>query len=163
MSDDVAAKERTILVAVDEGDESMNALSWCLNNIISADSNDTLLLLYSKPPRYLYGSMDGTGYLFSPEVMASMQKYNNDVASSVLVKAKRLCEQVAPNVRVETRVEDGDPRDVICGVAEKLKPDVLVMGSHGYGPIKRAFLGSVSNHCAQNVNCPVLIVKSPKK
>lgn len=26
----------------------------------------------------------------------------------------------------------------------------------------RAFLGSVSNHCAQNVTCPVLIVKKPK-
>jgi len=26
----------------------------------------------------------------------------------------------------------------------------------------RAFLGSVSNHCAQNVKCPVLIVKKPK-
>ena len=26
----------------------------------------------------------------------------------------------------------------------------------------RAFLGSVSNHCAQNVKCPVLIVKRPK-
>lgn len=26
----------------------------------------------------------------------------------------------------------------------------------------RAFLGSVSNHCAQNIKCPVLIVKRPK-
>lgn len=34
-------------------------------------------------------------------------------------------------------VEHGDPRDVICEVAEKIKPQVLVMGSHGYGLIKR--------------------------
>lgn len=59
-------------------------------------------------------------------------------------------------------MENGDPRDVICEMAEKLAADVLVMGSHGYGLIKRAFLGSVSNYCAQNVKCPVLIVKKPK-
>ena len=35
------------------------------------------------------------------------------------------------------RVENGDPRDVICEVAEKINADVLVMGSHGYGLIKR--------------------------
>lgn len=40
---------------------------------------------------------------------------------------------------METRVENGDARDVICSVAQKLVPDVLVMGSDGYGLIKRYF------------------------
>ncbi|KAK4282725.1 hypothetical protein QN277_014069 [Acacia crassicarpa] len=76
-------------------------------------------------------------------------------------KAKKLCMNLQ-QVKVETRVEKGDPRDVICGMAEKLGMDVVVLGSHGHGLIKRALLGSVSNHCAQNVKCPVLIVKKPK-
>lgn len=38
---------------------------------------------------------------------------------------------------MEARVENGDPRDVICQMAEQLGADVLVMGSHGYGIIKR--------------------------
>lgn len=66
-------------------------------------------------------------------------------------------------MKVETRVEKGDPRDVICEMAEKLGAHVVVMGSHGYGLIKRAFLGSVSNHCAHNLKCPLLIVKMPAK
>lgn len=40
-------------------------------------------------------------------------------------------------VKVETIVEHGDARDVICQAAEKLHVDMLVMGSHGYGVIKR--------------------------
>ena len=40
-------------------------------------------------------------------------------------------------VKVETRIEHGDPRDVICQMTAKLGADVLVMGSHGYGLIKR--------------------------
>ena len=38
---------------------------------------------------------------------------------------------------METKIEHGDPRDVICQMTEKLGADVLVMGSHGYGLIKR--------------------------
>ena len=64
-------------------------------------------------------------------------------------------------VRVETCVEKGDPRDVICGAAEKAGADLLVMGSHGYGFLQRALLGSVSDHCVQNCKCPVVVVKRP--
>jgi len=38
---------------------------------------------------------------------------------------------------VETRIENGDPRDVICQAVQKMGVDILVMGSHGYGVIKR--------------------------
>ncbi|GAU21524.1 hypothetical protein TSUD_34870 [Trifolium subterraneum] len=99
------------------------------------------------------------GYLFSSDITATMEKYSQQVADCVLEKAKLICGDVQ---NVETRIENGDPRDVICEAVQKLGVDILVMGSHGYGVIKRAFLGSVSNHCAQNVKCPVLIVKKPK-
>ena len=158
---DVAAKARKILVAVDESEESTYALSWCIENIITGNTNDALILLYSIPPRAVYSSLDGTGYLFSSDILATMERYSNEVAQCVMEKAKRLCKDL-DGVKVETIVERGDARDVICQVAERLHVDMLVMGSHGYGVIKRAFLGSVSNHCAQNVKCPVLIVKKPK-
>lgn len=57
----VAAKERKILVAVDEGEESMYALSWCLKNLNVENSKDTLILLYVKPPKAVYTALDGTG------------------------------------------------------------------------------------------------------
>ncbi|KAH7542967.1 universal stress protein A-like protein [Ziziphus jujuba] len=159
--DDVAAKERRILVAVDEGEESTYALSWCLKNVISDNSKDTLILLYAKPPRPVFTALDGTGFLFSSDITSAMDRYGNELAECIIEKAKRMCKDLQ-DVKVETRIESGDPRDVICQMAEKLGADVLVMGSHGYGLIKRTFLGSVSNHCAQNVKCPVLIVKKPK-
>jgi nucleotide-binding universal stress UspA family protein len=40
-------------------------------------------------------------------------------------------------VKVETLVESGDPRAVICDATDKIKADLLVMGSHGYGFIQR--------------------------
>ncbi len=154
---DMPENERRILVAVDEGEESMYALSWCLKNLVFQNSKDTLILLYVKPPRAVYSAYDG--YLFSSDLTATMDRYSQQVADSILEKAKRLCNNLQ---NVETRIGNGDPRDVICEMTQKLGADILVMGSHGYGLIKRAFLGSVSNHCAQNAKCPVLIVKKPK-
>ncbi|KAI3440491.1 U1-type domain-containing protein [Psidium guajava] len=158
---EVEAEERRILVAVDESEESMHALSWCLKNIVSDKFRDNLLLLYVKPPRAVSTALDGTAYMFSSEVMLAIERYGNEVADCVMEKAKRLCSELG-DVKVETRIENGDARDVICQMTERLGADLLVMGSHGYGLIKRTFLGSVSNHCAQNAKCPVMIVKKPK-
>ncbi|CAI9103510.1 OLC1v1002007C1 [Oldenlandia corymbosa var. corymbosa] len=155
-------KGRKILVAVDEGEESGYALRWCLNNIVNQDSKDALVLLFAKPPRPVYSALDGSGYLFSADILETMERYSNEVADQVMEKAKNSCAGLNDDIKVETKVVNGDPRDVICQVAERLNVDLVVMGSHGYGLIKRAFLGSVSNHCAQNLKCPVLIVKKPK-
>ncbi|KAL4370458.1 hypothetical protein AHAS_Ahas06G0067800 [Arachis hypogaea] len=59
-------------------------------------------------------------------------------------------------------VVEGDPRNVLCEAVEKHHASVLVVGSHGYGAIKRAVLGSVSDYCAHHAHCTVMIVKKPK-
>ncbi|KAK9147027.1 hypothetical protein Sjap_006930 [Stephania japonica] len=160
MDDVDADRERKILIAVDDGEESMYALTWAIKNVISQNSKDTLVLLYAKQPPVVFTSFDGTGYLFSSDIV-SLDKYRDDVAENVIERARRLCRDLN-NVKVEVRVETGDPRDVICEAAEKVGADVLVMGTHGYGLIKRALVGSVSNHCSQKAKCPVLVVKKPK-
>jgi len=55
-------KERKIMVAVDESQESMYALSCCITNLIS--QTNKLLLLYVRPPSAFY-SLDAAGLLFS--------------------------------------------------------------------------------------------------
>ncbi|GLJ09326.1 hypothetical protein SUGI_0106670 [Cryptomeria japonica] len=154
-------KQRKIMVGVDESEESMNALSWALDFFCIGNAKDSLILLHAQPPPGDYSNMDSTGYLFSSEIDQAVEKYQKNVTENVLKRAKSIC--IGKNVCEESRVCVGDARDVICEEAEKIKPDFLVIGSHGYGTIKRAFLGSVSDYCAHNVKCPVLIVKHLKK
>jgi len=63
MADEAGApKDRKILVAVDESEESMHALSWCLENVLfCSNCKDTLILLYAIPPRAVYPTFDNTG------------------------------------------------------------------------------------------------------
>ncbi|KAL0391115.1 UNVERIFIED_CONTAM: hypothetical protein Scaly_0468600 [Sesamum calycinum] len=60
-------------------------------------------------------------------------------------------------------VVDGDARNVLCDAVEKHHASVLVVGSHGYGALKRAVLGSVSDYCAHHAHCSVMIVKKPNQ
>ncbi|KAL1543971.1 universal stress protein A-like protein [Salvia divinorum] len=157
--------ERKVVVAVDESEESMYALSWCLTNLLSPKNpnpNTTLILLYIKPPIPSYSSLDVTGYLFAGDVIATMDKYSKDLANSVMKRAEAVFNRCNSTVKVEKKVGSGDAKDVICAAVDKLEADILVMGSHDYGFIKRALLGSVSNYCAKHVKCPLVVVKRPK-
>src|SRR5947209_8673687 len=61
---------------------------------------------------------------------------------------------------VARRVEYGDPATEICRVAEDERFDVIVVGSHGGGFMKRVLLGSVSQHLLHHAPCPVLVVRA---
>ncbi|XP_062209152.1 uncharacterized protein LOC133910908 isoform X2 [Phragmites australis] len=127
---------RRIVVAVDEGEESMHALSWCLANVVSPAGADTLVLLHARRSRPVYAAMDGAGYILTSDVMASVERHANAVSAAAIDKAKRICAEHL-HVKVETLVESGDPREVICDATDKIGADLLVMGSHGYGFIQR--------------------------
>lgn len=58
------------------------------------------------------------------------------------------------------RTAVGDPGTVICEMASGLACDVVVIGSHGHGLLKRMFLGSVSTHVLHHAPCPVLVIRN---
>ncbi len=53
----------------------------------------------------------------------------------------------------------GDPGDMIVEAAEAEHADMVLVGSHGRGPVGRLLLGSVSEHVVRNAPCPVLVVR----
>jgi nucleotide-binding universal stress UspA family protein len=64
------------------------------------------------------------------------------------------------NPHVEELVEVGDAADVICRVADRLRVDVVIVGSHGRTGLGRLLLGSVSEHVVRHAPCPVLVVRA---
>ena len=155
-------ESQRIVVAVDESEESMFALQWCLSNLTSPDTKNTLILLYVKPPPAIsISSFDAPGYVFSSEVISAMEKQSKDLVNAVMKRAEAVYAKFSSNVNLERVVGKGDAKNVICRIVEKLGADTLVMGCHGYGFFQRALLGSVSDYCAKYAKCPVVIVKHP--
>ncbi|MEZ5344213.1 MAG: universal stress protein [Pyrinomonadaceae bacterium] len=62
-------------------------------------------------------------------------------------------------LEIETEVIEGDPKNVILDVAENWEADLIILGSHGYGNVKRFLLGSVAQAVAAHAPCSVEIVR----
>ena len=56
-----------------------------------------------------------------------------------------------------TRVLEGAPGPAICDLAAELAASAVVIGSRGRGGLRRAVLGSVSDHVVRNAPCPVIV------
>jgi nucleotide-binding universal stress UspA family protein len=89
---------------------------------------------------------------------------NGEFARVGEVEAKRIAAEAAARAEeagVETQsvVVRGFPVDEICLAAEKFAPRFLVLGSHGWGTMKRALFGSVSSGVLHKASCPVLVVR----
>lgn len=55
----------------------------------------------------------------------------------------------------------GSPESRITESAEEFRPDLIVLGSHGYKTWERLLLGSVSESVLHHVKCSVLIARAP--
>lgn len=60
---------------------------------------------------------------------------------------------------VVRRVVPGTPSAAISERVSALHPDLLVLGTHGYGGVKRLVLGSVAEATARYAGCSTLIVR----
>ncbi len=56
----------------------------------------------------------------------------------------------------------GHPVIKILEVANRLDVDLIVMGTHGKGPIEQAFLGSVAEKVLKKSTRPVFVIPLPK-
>jgi nucleotide-binding universal stress UspA family protein len=60
-------------------------------------------------------------------------------------------------LKTTTEAREGDPADVLCGIAEDHNADLLVVGNKG---MQRRVLGSVPNSVSHKAPCSVVIVKT---
>eukprot|EP00271_Cylindrocystis_brebissonii_P003735 TRINITY_DN149_c0_g2_i6.p1 TRINITY_DN149_c0_g2~~TRINITY_DN149_c0_g2_i6.p1 ORF type:complete len:170 (+),score=37.92 TRINITY_DN149_c0_g2_i6:239-748(+) len=152
-------KARKVVISVDEGEESLEALRWALRNVVQGD--DKVHVVHAQPLPQVYGGpMLGPGALYMPPEYLETVKSHQDAQSKAIIKtAKDICTSVRNDIKVEGDVIVGEPREGICSAVEQLNADLLVMGSHGHGAVKRALLGSVSDYCIHHAKCPVVVVR----
>jgi len=64
-----------------------------------------------------------------------------------------------PDTLVSTSVVSGPPTAAITEHVASSHPDLLVLGTHGYGGVKRMVLGSVAEALARYSSCATLVVR----
>ncbi|TYK18129.1 universal stress protein A-like protein [Cucumis melo var. makuwa] len=153
-------EKQVMVVGIDDSAHSLYALEWTLDHLLvpisPVNSPFKLIVVHAKPSASSAISLAGPG---AAEVLPYVDSDLKKIAARVIEKAKEIC--LARSVHdVVLEVIEGDARNVLCEAVEKHHASVLVVGSHGYGAIKRAVLGSVSDYCAHHAHCTVMIKSS---
>jgi nucleotide-binding universal stress UspA family protein len=141
-----------ILVAIDGSDHSDHALDFALDLALRYSAK--ILLLTVVPPVFLpIASLNVIKSQAVSDASAELEKSFSRALSDAEGKAKKRAK-----LNVFTKLEHGNPDEVIIETAKLGNFDLVVIGSRGLGRRDYA-LGSVSSKVADNATCPVLIVK----
>ena len=86
------------------------------------------------------------------------------IATDWLMEGEKLASDVAQRLRSAgfktcTRMEEGGATERILDCAQKWRPDLILLGSHGWRGLDRVLLGSVSEAIARHASCSVEIVR----
>jgi nucleotide-binding universal stress UspA family protein len=65
-------------------------------------------------------------------------------------------QRLDPEIQHALAFEEGDAAEVLCAESETL--DLLVLGSRGYGPIRRVLLGGTASKVMRAASCAVIVV-----
>jgi nucleotide-binding universal stress UspA family protein len=142
---------RTIVAAVDFSETSDDALRVACE--LAACHDSELHLVHVIPDaRQQAWSVEAPGLDFSALQQESM-------ADAERMLASRTAAVTAPLPRVVRRVVAGLPAArEIDQYAATHGADLIVVGTHGYGPVRRLVLGSVADRVVRMAPCPVLTV-----
>jgi nucleotide-binding universal stress UspA family protein len=91
--------------------------------------------------------------------------HTRDTMTHEVEDAQAVLDRVAPRLAgkgfaVRTVIGRGDPAEVTVQQAAELDCDLIAMGTHGHGTLKRVVLGSFAERVRHATDVPLLLVKA---
>lgn len=132
-----------IVVGVDGSESSRQALRWATRQAQFTGARLDVVITWELPTSF--GWVPPYPADFNPA--ADAQRAADEEVATVL--------RDYPDVDVQTTVVEGHPAPTLVDASRDA--ELLVLGSRGHGEFAGMLIGSVSQHCASNAHCPVLV------
>jgi universal stress protein E len=142
---------RRALIALDQSDISA-AILGAVESFFLAKNTDAVIV-HAYEPHY-EGMLTFAG-VAEEAVRQYERKWTDEIEISVRDLLKRHSQDFT---RYSIVLEQSRPVPAILRAAERIHPDLIVMGTRGHGRLRRALLGSVSNRVLHEAPCDVLVV-----
>jgi|SRR5215207_3379431 len=147
-----------ILLATDGSEEANLAASTAAD--LAKGTGSELHVVYVEPVSYVYEMTEWEAS--RADLPGELERAAEELAESRLEKQAQKLEEAGGQIAgTHTRV--GFPDAEIVGLAERLGAGLIVMGSRGLGPLRRALMGSVSDSVVRHAHCPVMVVRPEKE
>jgi nucleotide-binding universal stress UspA family protein len=148
---------KRILVAIDGSPTSTHALRTALG--LARDGGVPLHVLHVIDDAAIAQTFDGTAYV-SPQYVEGLLAGMREAGRKVLAKAEKAAAKdgcAVETVLVETRGRS--VAHAILAYARKIRPDLLVLGTHGRRGLSRLVMGSDAEMVVRESPVPVLLVR----
>lgn len=151
-----------ILVCVDGSEHSKKAVEKAAVIAEGCNVNEvTIIHVDEGKMNFSTAARGGEGYALSvidTDRVKEMVEEHKEERNKLLQEALNVFE--AKDIKARTMLKEGHPSLTIVKVAAEEEFDMIVIGSRGFGGLKKLFLGSVSNAIVQEAkNCSVVVVK----
>ena len=158
---------RHILVPTDFGEGALAALEYAVELCQGSPGRITLLhVLHTEKATETLMGLDAIGYLSNalelpPGLSGCAPSFNVDELKRIARQKLEECigaswSEKAP---IDTAFEEGRPSLKIVEYSRDHDVDLIVMGTHGRGPVAHFFLGSVAENVVRSADCPVLTIR----
>jgi nucleotide-binding universal stress UspA family protein len=144
---------RKILVAVDGSKPSFSASTYAID---LAKTYDAKLIILDIVSPIIFGHLEyaDIGRTKEAEIIEKEK-----AQQGVVDKVKQKAIEKKVSVKTDVLIKYTSVVKEIVEYAEKMKVDMIVMGSRGMTGFKKLLLGSVASGVVTYSHCPVLVVK----
>jgi nucleotide-binding universal stress UspA family protein len=155
-----------ILYATDLSPNSTHAMRYASK--IARQNNASLVILHvvEAPSPTTFALL--SSFIEHAEMKAKRAERVNFHIEQIRQRLDQLCEKECrydPDLvtRVEkVEVHEGFPAEEILKEVDASDCDMIVMGTHGKGPLEHTFVGSVARQVLRRASRPVLVIPLPK-
>jgi nucleotide-binding universal stress UspA family protein len=144
---------KKILVAVDFSEITDSVVNSAIFVGKLFDAEITVMHAIEPPVITLYDNP----FLDNADIILELEEILRQKASEHLDKYIKLIEKAG--LKAEKRIEIGTIAETILEVADEIKADLIVIGSHKKGLIEKLLLGSVAERVLNKARTSVLVVK----
>ncbi|XP_065648307.1 universal stress protein Slr1101 [Hydra vulgaris] len=152
----MSTASRTILLAVDDSETSLNAFNWYLKNFHRND--DTLLLVHvhRMPELPTMGLM--IGVVPMTQTYEAIIRTSIETSNQLLASYEQRCKDCQVTSKTILADNHDSPGHVICSLAKSNNADIVITGQRGLGALSRVFLGSTSDYILHHAHIPIIVV-----
>ena len=138
------AATHRIVVGIDGSPSSITTLDWAIRQAELTDAGLEVLMTWEWPASYGWAAVPND---YDPA---------HD-AATFLEDTLKPVRAAHPGLSIRSSTPEGHPAPALVEASHDA--DLLVVGSRGHGEFAGMLLGSVSEHCVTNAECPVLVLR----
>lgn len=143
------AQYSNVMLALDLSADSRVMVGAAESLLRNADARATVV--HACEPQYDLS-------LLPPDIARVVSRPHSSQHAATIAIHHLLNKESTDSSRYEIAVSEGRPVATLQRAIEFHRPDLLILGTRGNGPLRRALLGSVANHLLKIVECDVLVV-----